>query len=86
MGRFIADNAARALDEAIEEHDPDVVQSIADILRWIDEERRRAGERMDTPLRARLGDLSFTVAKLQQRTHRIAALHAMARRNQYDRY
>lgn len=86
MARFIADNAARALDEAIEEHDPQVGDALREIIRWIEEERKRCEERLDTPRRARLGDLSFTVAQLQQATHRISTLHQLARRNQYDRY
>lgn len=86
MARFIADNAARALDECIEDHDPKIDKALHEIVRWIDEERRRCEERLDTPRRARLGDLSFIAVQLQQATHRIATLHQLARRNQYDRY
>lgn len=86
MARIIPDNAAKAIDECIDEHDPDVLQTIGRMIRWIEDERRRADEKIDTSHRARLGDLSFLVAKLQQSTHRVTALHQLARRNQYDRY
>lgn len=74
-----------ALDEAIEEHDPEIAEQFEELLNRIEQEKEQARRRYDKAAQLRLADMAITLARLQQHTSRLASLHRQARANQYDR-
>lgn len=74
-----------ALDEATDEHDPDIAELLTDLLNRIEKEKEQAQRRYDKAAQLRLADMAITLARLQQHTGRLASLHRQARTNQYDK-
>jgi len=75
-----------SLDEAIEEHDPDIAELIGHLLDQLQREEEAARNRYDKTARLRLSETFATVARLQQHTTRLASLHRQARANEYDQH
>lgn len=74
-----------ALDEAIDEHDPDVAELIEKLLTLMEREDEAARARFDKATRLRLAESFAALARLQGHTARLASLHRQARANEYDK-
>ncbi len=75
-----------AIDEAIQEHDPDIAELLGELLGHIEREETAARNRYDKTARLRLSETFATLARLQQHTTRLASLHRQARANEYDQH
>lgn len=80
----VPNKAGWALDEALE-HDPDIAELLEQLLNQIERERAAAKNRYDKNAQLRLADLMHTAAQLQRLCSRLAALHHLARQNEYDK-
>jgi len=74
-----------ALDEAIDEHDPDVAELLERLLTLLEREDEAARARFDKAARLRLAESFAVLARLQGHTGRLASLHRQARANEYER-
>lgn len=75
-----------AIDEAIQEHDPDIAELLGTLLDHLKREEEAARNRYDKTARLRLSETFATLATLQQHTTRLASLHRQARANEYDQH
>lgn len=82
----IPNKAGWSLDECLTEHDPDIAELVRQLLSQIERERVAAASRYDRNMLLRLADILLVVAKIQFHISRMARLHQLARRNEYDRY
>lgn len=81
----IPNKAGWALNEALNEHDPEIAELMGMLLDQIQREREAAANRFDKSALLRLADMTATVAMLQRHISRLATIHWLARNNEYDR-
>lgn len=75
-----------SLDEAIQEHDPEIAELLGTLLDHLKREEEAARNLYDKTARLRLSETFATLATLQQHTTRLASLHRQARANEYDQH
>ena len=86
MSNRLPNKAGWALDEAIDDHDPAIAELLERLVDQVEAEKSSAENRFDKTARLRMAELLLTLTRLQQHSARLATIHQLARRNEYDRY
>jgi len=81
----VPNQAGWALDEILDEHDPEINELLAVLIDQVQREKEAAENRFDTRGRLRIAEVGFTLMQLQYHLGRVQKLHRMARANEYDR-
>lgn len=74
-----------AMDEAIDEHDPDIAELLEELMTALEGEKQMAQRRYDKAAQIRIMEIYMLAARIQTHTGRLASLHRQARNNQYDK-
>lgn len=74
-----------AMDEAIDEHDPDIAELLDQLMTGLEAEKEMAQRRFDRAAQIRILEMHMLAARIQTHTGRLASLHRQARTNQYDK-
>ena len=74
-----------ALDEAIDDHDPDIAELMDKLACFLEREEEAARNRFDKDARLRISEAALTLTRLNMHFARLTTLHRLARANEYDR-
>lgn len=74
-----------AMDEAIDDHDPDIAELLEQLMSGLEGEKEMAQRRYDKAAQIRILEIYMLAARIQTHTARLASLHRQARNNEYDK-